>query len=479
MAKSKKKETANLFGNQSFSEFEIEGEIKEDKITKEENMFDNNNFPNSDSPEENLTKVSDDDNVFKESPYSVSDEPANELTTSPAKDNNHPIISANQQVTSDLKKDSIESFDILLQPLIEKALKVVSITTDDENSNARLLGKELAELKSSVDNEKKKKNRPLKAEIDLNIEKAKKIIEPLDLQIDRIKNLITNWEVEKENKRKEELAKLEKEKKEREEKERLETERVNKIRNEIQRVREISSKSINSAPTLADLTKISNNLIAWKPKKEFFMEFFDEVDTTLRNDLSAIIAGRMPILKELDEQQKKSALLENENKEAAEKNRKLLEEKLANEKLKTEQEELLKKANEDSAELMARNELTVLVASLGVKDFEAYLTKITTKYGNCRSAVPFRDQIIKSFQEEQEQAKQVANLDAQKMKNQRVDYIFTISEESKVPLQYYSIDESKIKAAIQANRPLLEKDINSFKIDGVIITSKTQTVLKK
>jgi hypothetical protein len=147
MAKTKKKETQNLFGNETFGTFEIEGEIKENKSIEEENMFDNNNFPDSNLPEQNLTKSSDDDNVFNESPYSVSDEPSNELTTSPAKDNNHPIISANQQVTSDLKKDSIESFGILLQPLIEKALKVVSITTDEDNSNARLLGKELAELK--------------------------------------------------------------------------------------------------------------------------------------------------------------------------------------------------------------------------------------------------------------------------------------------------------------------------------------------
>ncbi len=65
------------------------------------------------------------------------------------------------------------------------------------------------------------------------------------------------------------------------------------------------------------------------------------------------------------------------------------------------------------------------------------------------------------------------------MKNQRVDYIFDIIDENSVPREYLCVDESKVKKAIQENRALLEKDINGFKIDGIKISSKVQTVLKK
>lgn len=479
MTKNKGKQEANLFENTAFGTFETEGQNnQENEILKVEDVFGSQEQPNAFS-----NPIV--ENIFDSEPPEIDDEETDTNTqnevvkTEPVNDNSSPIIQSSEVVTATLKKDSIEIFELQSKPLIEKVIKIISIGTDDDNANARTLAKELADLKKKVNAEKIARNKPLNAEIDANGEKAKKIVEPIDVQIERVKQLITNYELEKERKRKEEIAKIEAEKKEREEKERLNNERISKIRGEIQRLRELSSKSIGDANTLSDLLKIETNMTTWKPKQEYFMEFFDEVDVTLRNEIKSLIEARKPILKELDEQREKAAKLEEENKEAAERERKLIAEKLEAEKKKKEQEDAIKKAQEETEEMNAKNEITVLVASLGIKDFEPYIENILKKYGNYRTASASREKIITSFQEEQEEKRQKAILDAQRIKNQRVDYDFEITDVTKVPLQYWSVDESKIKKAIQENRSLLEKDVNSFKIDGVKITPVTTTVLKK
>lgn len=440
---------ANLFDNIVYSEFEVEGEKKETlKDTTEDsgNMFDttDNNEPVQ----------------------------ANAFNTSP-------IIKEADKVTSEGKKDSIEVFSLQSKPLIEKALKVVAINTDEENTHARTLGKELDELRKDIDREKKGRNKPLKNEIDSNNLKASLLIDPLEIQIERVKVLITNYETAKEARRKEEILQMEREKKEREEKEKAETERISRIRGEVQRLRELSSNSVSNSKTLPELEKVQSNLSNWKPKQEFFMEFFEEVDVTLRNEIQTLIDGRRPILKELDEQRKKAEELESQNKEAADREKKLIADKIAQEEREKAQIAAAKKAQDDSNELSARNELTVLVASLGIKDFEVYLEKLIGKYGTCLNATNNREQILAAFHEEQENVKKLSDIESQKMKNQRTDYIHTIYDETKVPREYLSVDESKIRKAIQAARIVLEKDINAFKIDGVTITPQTKTVLKK
>lgn len=448
MAKKNLKPTENLFENSEFSGFEVEGNEKNNTPVEE---------VNSSKTEENNNN--------------------NELVIPEEFANSSLFVSESEQVKIGLK-DSIEVFIDESVPLLDKALKIVIINNDDENTMARNIGKEMTDLKKRVNDEKKKRNKPLDDLIDSNNDKAKKITEPLDLHINRFKNLITGWETEKERLRKLEMEKLEKEKKEREEKEKLDRERVAKIRNEIQRIRDSATTNINNSTTLDAIKTIQANVISWQPKQEFFMEFYDEA-LTLKKDIQSLIDGRTPMINELEEQRKKTIELEFKNKEAAEKEKKLLDEKLAADKKKAEQDAAMKKAVEDTAEMSARHELMVLTVSLGVKDFEVYLDKIVTKYGNCREAVLKRDAIVQSFNEEQEQARQMANLESNKMKNQRVDYIFEITDASKVPIQFYSIDESKIKKHIQENRSILEKDINAFKIEGVTISSKTQTVLKK
>ena len=487
MAKNNSKQEADLFENTAFGTFETEGENKpqDNEILKAEDIFGSEEQPNA--------FMSNDTSIFDSEPPEIEeteefvgneDEKKENITEevkieSSNKSTAAPIIQSSEQVTSALKKDSIQIFELQSKPLIEKAAKIISISTDEDNTSARTIGKELADLKTKVNAEKLARNKPLKIEMDSNIEKAKKIIEPIESQIDRVKILITNYELEKERKRKDEIAKIEAEKKEREEKERLNNERIAKIRLEIQKLRELSSKSIGDTKTLADLLKIETNMATWKPKQEYFMEYFDEVDITLRNEIKSLIEAKKPILIELDEQRDKAAKLEEKNKDAADRERKLIEEKLEAEKKKKEQEDAIKKAQEETEEMNAKNEITVLVASLGIKDFEPYIENILKKYGNYRTASESREKIIESFQEEQEEKRKKAILDAQKMKNQRVDYDFEIIDASKVPLQYWSVDESKIKKAIQEARVLLEKDVNSFKIDGIEITSTTKTVLKK
>lgn len=485
MAKNNIKKDVDLFENTSFSTFETEGEKKpqDNEILKAEDIFGSDEQPNA--------FMSNDTSIFDSEPPEieeteevVNEDEKTEIVTEELKiesssKSTAPIIQSSEQVTSALKKDSIQIFELQSKPLIEKAAKIISISTDEDNTSARTIGKELADLKTKVNAEKLARNKPLKIEMDSNIEKAKKIIEPIESQIDRVKILITNYELEKERKRKDEIAKIEAEKKEREEKERLNNERIAKIRLEIQKLRELSSKSIGDTKTLADLLKIETNMATWKPKQEYFMEFFDEVDIILRNEITSLIEARKPILIELDEQREKAAKLEEQNKDAAERERKLIAEKLEAEKKKKEQEDAIKKAQEETEEMNAKNEITVLVASLGIKDFEPYIENILKKYGNYRNASASREKIIASFQYEQEEKRQKAILDAQKMKNQRVDYDFEITDVTKVPLQYWSVDESKIKKAIQEARVLLEKDVNSFKIDGVTITPVTTTVLKK
>lgn len=477
MAK-KTKVTADLFATPTFTGFEIEGEEKKEVIEESVitdfniTLISTTNEPTVVETEETL------ENLIKNDAPSFSENIIIDTEIQTNKQTN-PIIPESEQVTSELLKDSIELFSPKSKVLISKALLITTINSDVENLYAREVAKELADLKKEVNAEKKIRKKPLNDELDSIDEKSNNIIQPMDSQVERLKPLITKWETEIEKRRLEEKSKLEKEKADREAKEKAEIERVSKIRNEIKLLRDGSLKSINESSTVLMLNNIQTKLSNWKPKQEFFMEFFDEVETTLKNDMQALIDSRMVIVKDLEEQRAKTAELEKTNKEAADKEKALLEEKLASDKQKADLEARVSKANEDSLELSARQELTILVASLGIKDIESYLNKIQTQYGNCRESVKNRDTILQSFMKEQLEEKQLSNLNAIKMKNQRVDFIFTIQDESKVPIEYYSIDESKIKKAILENRPLLEKDINSFKIEGVNIESKTQTVLKK
>lgn len=390
---------------------------------------------------------------------------------------NEKQLVAENEIVSLPKTNLIQSYKSRSNILIEKAKVVIVVNNDLDNSNALIIAKQLSDIYKEVDKVKKSLNKPLKNQIDKNNEDAKEITKPIEDEIARIKKLVTSYEVEKEKKRKEEERRVEEEKRKREELEKKEIERVSKITAEIQRLREQSAKSINSTTSIDDLYKIENSLISWTPKKEFFMEFTSDAEK-LKTEIQSMIDGRKSIVVELDKERKKNEELRKKNKEEADKKNKELELRIAAEKKANEEREALKKIEAEAEEMSCRNEITILVASFGIRDIDGYIGKIINKYNSCKEAILRRDEIIENYHKEQDEKRRFEQLEAQKVKNLRTDYIFQVVDENKIPREYLCVDESKIKEAIKKNKASLDKDVNSFKIDGIIITTRVQTILK-
>jgi hypothetical protein len=378
---------------------------------------------------------------------------------------------------SEINKLSLSSYQQESTILIERAKKIILIENDNENVLARDFGKELNTKIKEINDKRLAINRPLNDEIKSNNDLGKQICEPMEKELDRIKAVITNYEKAKELLRLDELRKLEEERKKKDELQRIDMERVNKIKNQISQLRTSTTEKINGINQLKDIEVLESQIKGSKLKPEFYMEFMPDANQMIK-DLLFLIEGRKPIIKELEAKKDEANKLMKKNAEEATKQKELIAQQEKDMKDKSEREAALKKAQDDADEFSARQKVTVLVASLGIKNVEHYMDKLIAMFGNFRSIMQNSHKVVENYQNEQKELAKLAELEDQKMKNQRVDYHFQILDESKVPMEYYSIDEKKIKEAIKNNKLKLDKDVNSFTIDGILIFAKTQTVLK-
>lgn len=367
----------------------------------------------------------------------------------------------------------------------QKVLEIVSICEraqevkdDSSNDYARQVGKRANELVKAIDKKRLALTKPVREEQERINTVAKKLSSPIEAQIEKIRSVVTAYETEKERKRLEEVARIEKEKKEKEEKEKKERERVAKIKNEINRIQNTALADINQIEDMKSLNELEFRLNSWKPKAEFFSEFMPELQAVIK-DLNEKITLRKPVIEQLQKQKEEAARLKGEAKKLAEEKLKLQQEELKKQKEAEEKRLLEEKELKDRAEALNRQELSIFIASLNyTKETAQEVEKFIGKYGSATTAMQKKQEMLDTINAERIAAAKNTELNAKKMKNQRVNFKFRILNESEVPREFLSVDEKKINQAIVANRMLLEKVPVEFKIAGIEIYSETKTVLK-
>lgn len=355
------------------------------------------------------------------------------------------------------------------------AAKITVISNDEENTNARERAKILSNISKEINALRLATNKQWEKKIDDNNDAAKKITGPLNDHVNRIKELINKYEIAKEEARKAELARIEKEKKEKEEAERKERERIEKIKNSLKNARDTASAEI-SKDDYDSLLAIEQKISGWQPKADFYAEFMPDA-IALKEELLSMVELKKPILEQIKKQKEEADRLDGIAKEQAKKELELQQEALRQQKKKEEQEKAELEMKRQQAEIEAKQELMVLIASMGISDVEKTIDSLVLKYGSAAEASKKREEVIEHFMAAQEIEKKQEQLISSKVKNRRTDFLFNIVDESIIPREFLKVDETKIRAAIQENRKTLEKDINGFKIAGVEIYQEKKTIL--
>lgn len=348
--------------------------------------------------------------------------------------------------------------------VLKKCETITQVGSDEQNDTAREIAKSAKDLKSTINKARLTFNKPLNDRIKQNNEDAKKLTEPLENQIERIKGLIGEYEQEKERIRQEELRKAEEERLRKEEEERLRQRAIQAIRDKINDIQSEWNKKIHECRTVKTLDKYEKEIKALKITKN---EFGEQVESMkqVKTILLEQIADRYDVVKQLEkaDADEKERLLAEEQKELAEKQQTL-------------------SLEEQSMETMAEQDLLVLLSSLWNKDIgwlvDDKLEELKQKYGSAREAILYREQIIKDEQQHLENNQSIKDLKGDKVKNQRKEVKFRIVDEQKIPREYMKVDEASIKAAMGVHRAELKNDINAFSIDGVEFYIESTTVLK-
>ncbi len=444
--KGEKDDVNNLFSNG----FEIEGE--ENKNEKN----DDNDDDKSPFIEDEKEEVSETKNIKTIEPVEVSNEFIKDVDTT----------------------FNVFDFEKQSKELLLLSNKLSLINDDDDNVTARDLAKQMTTLKNKIEEARKEANKPDQKRIDDRMDSAKKITEPLNKEVDRLKQSITFYENEKEKKRLAEKKRLEDEIKEKEEKEKKERERVQNIRKEIDRLRIDGQAKVNACNTIKEVNDFELKLKGWKLKPEFFAEFIEEAEG-LKNEINELLSKRKPLIEEIEKKNEEAAKLEGDKKIQAEKEAEAKKKELEAQNKLREEEQRNKDLQEQNMELAARQELVVLVASFGIKNnIEEYMNGITAKYGNCRLAMANREKLIDDYKQHLQDKVKMDAIDSEKVKNVRLTFEFTIVDESLIPREFLSIDEQKIRKYITEKRKELEKDANSVKIEGLIIYPKNTAIVK-
>lgn len=348
---------------------------------------------------------------------------------------------------------------------VSKAIVVVE--SDTENQAARDAAKNLNNLKKDIDARRKELNKPLDLNIKSNNAQAKAIVDPIDKELDRMKTVIGKYETKKENERQAALAAAEQQKKEQEQLQAAETARVNRIKGSIDKMKTDLNEKVEKARKSATLLQYKKQLTDWKPSKENYMEFIDEVTEVVEN-IKNRIEIRLPIIIELEEAQEAGNTLKIA--EISE----LLGEVKAEEKVKEE----VKAEATETEDFQARQQLITLFTQIGVDNVANEVENIIRVYGNAQNAVANQDKIIESFQATVAAQETIEENKKSGLKNQRIDFEFEIIDKSKIPLEYLKVDDVAIRAAIKANRAKLLAEDDDFTISGVEIKQKTTTVLR-
>jgi len=396
------------------------------------------------------------------------------------------LFEGNSDLTDSLNVTEDESF--ILKKYSEEEKKVIhivsvcqqalAITTDASNNYAREVGKQASDLIKAINKRRLELTKPLRDEETLINSVAKKLTAPLEEQVGKLRLAVTRFEMEKERKRQEEIRQQEEIKQQRELAEKVERERIMRIKNEIQKVQNSAFAEIERIEDAKSLTAFETKIKNWKPKEEFFAEFMPEL-TLVLNEIAQRIESRKSIITEMQRAKAEAERLKGVAKLQAEREAELKRKELEAQKLKEQMEERQRQIDKEKRENMAIQELTYFVASLGLNtNIEEKVKELVKTYGSAILALGNQTAIIEKINKERIEAHNKAILEAQKVKNQRTDYLFNVLDEAKVPREFLSVDETKIRKAIQDNRKKLEQDIASFTIEGIEIYPQTKTIFK-
>lgn len=369
----------------------------------------------------------------------------------------------------------VDEYKALADDILILSKKIITPKDDDENTNARDYAKRLTKIAKDAEEERKLKNNPWQEKIDQNNDLAKMVIsEPLKKEIDRLKSGISFYETEKERKRVEEEKKLAKEKADREAAAVAEQQRVAKVRQNISDISTNGILGLDKCNTLDELNAFSTKVKSAVLKEEFYKEYFQEAKDKMA-ELITLIEQRRPLLEEIEKAKKEAELLEGEQKEAAQK---AMAEKLEAEKVANEEKRKNEELERENKEMTAKQELFSLFASLGIKKVSDYVNTVVEKHGSAIIAAEKREELISDYQNSLVEKAKEEEVASEKVKNVRIDYLHEIIDENLIPREFLMVDEAKIKKAIQSNREILQKDINGYKISGVMIFPKNSTILK-
>lgn len=361
----------------------------------------------------------------------------------------------------------MSEFDTKVSELINLSSAIVVIESDNENTNARDVAKNLSLLKKEIDKSRLELNRPLNDAIKSNNETAKLMTTPLDKEIERLKVFITSFETEKERLRQIELDKARKLEEEALKLEQAEAERVSRITNSIDKMKIDLAQKIESVRTSEELNDISVKLSTWTPKEEYYQEFMPKVMEVVEH-LKEKINNRYDVISEFE-----NAMQVGDTEKAEEEIKKLSE---ISEQEKVQNIE--KESQTQTNDFQSRQKLIALFQSLGIEDVAKDVERVIEVYGSAEIALTKKDEMIQAYTLQIQANEQQEQLEKEKMKNQRVDFIFDVIDKSKLPIEFLKVDEMAIKEAIRENRHILLKDIAGFKIDGLIIQKQLSTVLR-
>jgi len=418
----------------------------ENKTNKEE---DNESSPFKEMPDINVTDVTPIEKI-----KSVSDNNKKEVKEIVIPQTMVDISVADKNVAKTFGEFADEVDDLL-----EECKVILTIPNDDTGKLAKDIGIKANKLIKKIEKHKNDANRPLKAREDANRDYCKKFVKPLGSEVDRIKNILTAFELQKERKRQADLKKIEEEKKEGEKKKEQQIERANTIKKQISTIRTISLDKLSKCTDKASLDELTTQLKGWKPKQTLFQEFLDDTKKMVKE-----------VLKTIEEKYK------------------LLDE---NGKLPTEEKsdqpqgfEVEKETNPEMSEeteteeIQAQEKLITLLSKLEIEKVIDVAQGYVEVYGTAVIAYENKDKIINELSQSKVLDEKEEELASNSMKNMRTEHKFEITDATKVPKEFLMVDEKKIKSAITDNRKILIKDINSFKIEGVKITSEQKVILR-
>jgi hypothetical protein len=393
-----------------------------------------------------------------------------------------PVVLATEMIVlnldADEKKELAKFNKLELQvAAIVHHLKSIEVKDEVGNTVAVDVATKANKLVKAIEARRKELSDPLEKQKKVLISIEKKLAGPLEEAVAAVKKKITDWTQEQERLRKVELQRQEDARKKEEQDRENERLRVLNIRNKITEFKDKSSQKVNAIEDLSGLEAFIKEINAWKPKSEFYQEFFTEIESEIKSAIS-LAEGRRTLIEEMEKQKVAAASANKKAAAAAAEKQKALQAQM---ELKRKNDELeAEKKREQAAQLEAANKIAIrnTVEALGwpADRVDGVMADIIYTYQSFTNAMAQIEKLKVSLSEKLKLHNDSLRTVASKATNQRVNWKFRILDATQVPREYLMVDEAKIKAAMTTMKE--EVKTGKFNIAGVEFYDEASTVLK-